>query len=451
MNFQSYTLKNEWTCIQVNAPVQENRTPVHLVCVIDTSASMESENKLANVKKSLHFLLDFLGPNDMISVITFSEKAKTVLSQVTMAEKENIRTRISYIQVESITNLSAGIIQTHDSLLANYKQSILLLTDGLANNGITDSDGILTIVQSTVTKFSTSISCIGYGTDHNVELLQNCSNTGGGSYYVVNNLEDVATVFGDILGGLVSCVAQQVRIVLPLGTEVKSRYATNTTGFTEITIGDMPAGMEAVFFAKITSGTIILKGYDIKNNESFVLETIVETIDESKQINGEAHYLRFEVMQLLDESHDLLVKYPVPDFTNQIEKIDACIKTITDYTAKHPLWNMLLEELTICKTSFKNRDSNTPQIMRQHAGYLGTMRGLRARSDNTQLEATFSNDLQRQISRQMTQTVSESQVEENLDEKYNEKCDNSDMETPVRLIRQGGYTNFSMSRQFTSA
>ena len=426
MNFQAFTLsKNpEWACIQVKAPESENRVPVHLVCVIDTSASMESHNKLENVKKSLQFLLDFLGSQDMISVITFSEKAKTILSQIN--DKDDIRSRISFIRIESNTNLSAGIIEANSSLQlgTNYKQGILLLTDGLANMGVTNSDGILTIVQSTITTFNTSISCIGYGTDHNVELLQNISSTGGGSYYVVNNLEDVATVFGDILGGLVSCVAQQVKVVLPIGTEVKSRYATNKVGCMEIIIGDIPAGMEAAFLAKIpVQFPVELKGYDIKNNVPFVIySNVIATDDATLQLNGEAHYLRFEVVRLLDESHTLLVQYPIPDFTNQIEKIDACIKTITDYTVSHSLWGMLLEELHTCKKSLQSRDGNydTPQIMRQHAGYIGTMRGLRATSDNTnyrqmEVESTFSNNIQRQFSNQLTATVSESQANE---EKY---------------------------------
>ena len=56
MNFQAYTLSKhpEWACLQVKAPESETRTPVHLCCVIDTSASMESYNKLENVKRSLH-------------------------------------------------------------------------------------------------------------------------------------------------------------------------------------------------------------------------------------------------------------------------------------------------------------------------------------------------------------------------------------------------------------
>jgi hypothetical protein len=457
MNFQAYTLSAhpEWACLQVKAPDSEARTPVHLCCVIDTSASMESDRKLENVKQSLQFLLDFLGPQDSVSVITFSEAAKTILTQtaVTATEKDNIRARISIIRVESNTNLSAGIIQARDSLqidTSNTKQGILLLTDGIANMGLTRPQDILELVRNTIDKFrGTSISSVGYGTDHNVELLQSISTEGGGSYYVVNNLEDVATVFGDILGGLVSCAAQQVRVVLPPGTEIKSRYATNTVGDQmEIVIGDVPAGSEAAFLAKIPVGRpITLKGYDLVTHNTFEINsTVTATDDAVLQTNGEAHYLRFEVMALLEQSRNLMNFHtPAADVTAQIAKIDACITTINTHRAahEHSLWDILLGELNTCKNTLQNRrayDHTTPHIMTQHAGYLGRMRGLPATLSQVPSGAvalgpapgafgavfsgaegcgdpdaipspvpvtrTFSNYAQRQISSQLTATVS---------------------------------------------
>lgn len=448
MNFQAYTLSAhpEWACLQVKAPDSEARTPVHLCCVLDTSASMETDHKLENVKQSLQFLLDFLGPQDSISVITFSEKAKTILTQtaITASEKDNIRTRISIIRVESNTNLSAGIIQSRDALqidTSNIKQGVLLLTDGIANMGLTRSQDILDLVHNTIEKFrGTSISSVGYGTDHNVELLQSISTEGGGSYYVVNNLEDVATVFGDILGGLVSCAAQQVRVVLPVGTEIKSRYATNTIrDKMEIVIGDVPAGSEAAFLAKVPVGRpVTLKGYDLVAHSTFELNSTVNTTtDADLQVSGEAHYLRFEVMTLLEQSRGLMNFHtPAAAVTSQIAKLDDCIATINTHRAahEHSLWDILLDELNTCKNTLQNRrayDHTTPHIMTQHAGYLGRMRGLPAalsqvpsnqmvglfstseasedpdnNSTNIPVTRTFSNYAQRQISSQLSATVS---------------------------------------------
>jgi hypothetical protein len=444
MNFQAYTLAahNDWACIQVKAPESEARTPVHLCCVIDTSASMDSNDKLQNVKLSIQFLLDFLGPQDQLSVVTFSETARTILNQaaVTATEKDNIRTRISVIRVESNTNLSAGIIESRTTLqtdTSNIKQGILLLTDGVANLGLTRPVDIIELVQNTILKWpGTSVSSVGYGTDHNVELLQNISTEGGGSYYVVNNLEDVAVVFGDILGGLVSCSFQQVSVTLPAGTEVKSRYASHNTGAQmNIMIGDMPAGMEAAFLAKIPRGdTVTLKGYNLQSHSSIETNVVVEnTENESLQINGQAHYLRFEVLNLIEQSRNILHNHTTTsaDRSALVTKINECIRTITEYSQdhEHSLWEVLLGELNNCKQTLENRHLNavdTPQIMTQHAGYIGRMRGLPATSSQAPFPApfnvnpsdptmppavtpvgrTFSNFAQRQISSQLAATVS---------------------------------------------
>jgi len=425
MNFQAYTLKNypEWACLQVKAPPSELRIPVHLCFVIDTSASMSDDKKLENVKRSIHFLLDFLSPDDIISIVTFSEVAQVILNRVavTAAEKENIRARISIISVESNTNLSAGIVQSRECLLIDgdkYKQGILLLTDGMANLGLTRPADILELITNTIGKFvGTSISCVGYGTDHNVELLQSISTEGGGSYYVVNNLEDVACVFGDILGGLISCSAQQLCVVLPLGTEVKSRYARNVIDNTvNIVIGDLPAGMEAAFIAKIPIGTaILIKGYDLQTHSTFKITTTVTTThDLILNINSEAHYLRFEVLALLDQSRVILASFSSKDTINtHINKLNTLIAKINEYRvlAPHSLWDVLLEELDSCVKSLTRPSDifDTPSILSQHAGYLGRMRGLPASSqlspDLTHLPRGFSNSIQRQISAGLTSQV----------------------------------------------
>ncbi len=424
MEFHAYTLTAypEWACLQVKAlttTAVELHNPVHLCFVIDTSASMEEDKKLENVKRSIHFLLDFLSSDDMVSIVTFSEVAQVIIDKVavTVTEKENIRARISIISVESNTNLSAGIVQSRDCLLNDtnkYKQGILLLTDGNANLGLTRPADILEIVANTIggVRTGTSISCVGYGTDHNVELLQSISTDGGGSYYVVNNLEDVACVFGDILGGLMSCSAQQMRVILPPRTEVRSRYARNiVNGCINIIIGDMPAGMEAVFLAKIPTGTrVMLKGYDRHTHTPIQISTDVNIIDNAiLHTNSEAHYLRFEVLTLIDQSRTLLSSFSSKDTIEEhVKKLTALINIITEYKSKtpHSLWDILLEELDNCVINLNNPYGNTtatPHILSQRAGYLGRMRGLPT-SSQTPLRG-FSNSVQRQISAELTTQV----------------------------------------------
>lgn len=443
MNFQAYTIPThpEWACIHLHAPPSDHRTPIHLVCIIDTSASMENDNKLINVKHSLQYLLNFLTPLDCISIITFSEKTNTIIKQhfITSEEKQHIQTRISFIPHETVTNLSSAIIDSRASLFkdtSSIKQGILLLTDGHANTGIIHPDDICTITQKTLNLYKgTSISCIGYGTDHNVNLLKRISTEGGGAYYVVNNLDHVASVFGDILGGLVSCSYQQISISLPKDTVIKTRYAIhNSSDEINILIGDLPADMDAVFLAKLpTQHPIIMKAYNLKQHEFITIEiTVKNTDDPQLQNNAIAHYIRFKVLSLIDQVLQFTKKSSEVDPESisslkrkqLIHSINEYIILIDKYSVSnsHSLWNILRKELEYCKYYFENKKDcceDWQSLMSQHNLCLGLMRGISSSSSQSQdiipgglpphlaptLSHHFSSPLQKQFSEELKETV----------------------------------------------
>ena len=422
MLFQSFSIQShpEWATIHLKAPESESRVPIHLCCVIDTSGSMEDDDKLENVKRSLHYLLNFLGEKDRISVITFSSTAKTILNKMccSLIEKENLRARIATIHLEFSTNLSAALVETRTVLTdpsgenpSGIKQGILLLTDGMANDGLTEPDQIVAMTKKLLQDYhGTSLSCIGYGTDHNAELLQSMATEGGGSYSIVNTLEDVATVFGNVLGGLISCSFQQVRISLPKNTEIKSRYATNHLDELEIMVGDLSAGMEAVVLAKIPLGHVLtVKAYDLKASQLITVETIVSSSDDvTIQTDGEAHYLRFDVLALLDDI--AAGKQTAEDY---LKMIAICTQDIHAYREKHAhsLWDLLLNELDRAAKSLKFPHIYHQNLTKQHGAYLGMMRGTSSQSPDelpSKVYNLFSNGLQHTLSHELSREVTQS-------------------------------------------
>lgn len=438
MQFQSFSIQShpEWATIHLKAPESESRVPIHLCCVIDTSGSMEDDDKLENVKRSLHYLLNFLGEKDRISVITFSTTAKTILNKMccSLIEKENLRARIATIHLEFSTNLSAALVETRTVLLTDpsgenpsgenpsgealprlnpsgIKQGILLLTDGMANDGVKEPAEIIAMTKKLLEDYhGTSLSCIGYGTDHNAELLQSMATEGGGSYSIVNTLEDVATVFGNVLGGLISCSFQQVRIILPKDTEIKSRYATNHLDELEIMVGDLSAGMEAVVLAKIPLGHVLtVKAYDLKASQLVTFETVVSSSEDvTIQTDGEAHYLRFDVLALLDD-----IASGKQTFEHYLEMVGVCTRNITAYREKHahPLWELLLNELDRALKALKFPHMYHRNLTKQRGAYLGMMRGTSSQPADelpSNIYNIFSNGLQHTLSHELSREVTQS-------------------------------------------
>jgi ferredoxin len=111
-------------------------------------------------------------------------------------------------------------------------------------------------------------------------MLTNLAKAGGGAYNVVNTLEDVATVFGDILGGLISVSAQKVEIQLPPGAKAITSYrtATDEAGMTTVYVGDVYADAEitVLFKSSPSQGPLRIKGTDM--NTLDMIDTIAEPI-----------------------------------------------------------------------------------------------------------------------------------------------------------------------------
>ena len=295
--------------------------------------------------------------------------------------------------------------------VSGIKQGILLLTDGMANDGVKEPVEIVAMTKKLLEDYhGTSLSCIGYGTDHNAELLQSMATEGGGSYSIVNTLEDVATVFGNVLGGLISCSFQQVRLSLPRQTEIKSRYATNLLDELEIMVGDLSAGMEAVLLAKIPLGHVLtVKAYDLKASQFVTVETTVSSSEDvTIQTDGEAHYLRFDVLALLDD-----IASGKQTYEHYLGMVVACTHDIKVYREKHahPLWELLLNELDRALKALKFPHMYHRNLTRQRGAYLGMMRGTSSQPADelpSNVYNIFSNGLQHTLSHELTREVTQS-------------------------------------------
>jgi len=129
---------------------------------------------------------------------------------------------IRQIQAGATTNLSGGFSAGVQALSApvsrgggskgkNEVQSILLLTDGLANVGIRDTAGMVNLVKESLKAIpSASVFTFGYGKDHDSDMLRAISDVGKGVYYFVQAVDDIPSAFADCLGGLLSVVGQNI-------------------------------------------------------------------------------------------------------------------------------------------------------------------------------------------------------------------------------------------------
>jgi len=144
--------------ITLEAPRYEklDRPGIDCVCVLDVSGSMQGQ-KISLVRKSMRRLVRNLGPKDRVCFITFDTYVRVIMEFTTMDEagKAGARNLVGKLSEGSSTNLCGGLVKGLEKIkqeLQNEVAAVLLFTDGQANVGTQNTEGILKEAAEVVAK-----------------------------------------------------------------------------------------------------------------------------------------------------------------------------------------------------------------------------------------------------------------------------------------------------------
>jgi len=197
---------------------QKKRTPLNISLVMDRSGSMASENKLENVKKACNLVIDNLTSEDKLSIIAYDHNVNIVQGSGFVKNKSVLQQKINEIQTSGSTNLSGGMLEGFAQVTNTYEKKsvnrVLLLSDGLANQGITSTAKLQDIVQKKYSQDNIAISTFGVGADFNEDLMTNLAEYGRGNYYFISSPDTIPEIFKNELDGLLSVVAQNTVLEL---------------------------------------------------------------------------------------------------------------------------------------------------------------------------------------------------------------------------------------------
>ncbi|HLU48061.1 MAG TPA: von Willebrand factor type A domain-containing protein, partial [Planctomycetota bacterium] len=204
------------------------RKPASLVFVIDTSGSMRQENRLELVKDGLRLLVPELGEGDSVGIVAFDSEAHVILEPTSADQKERILDAIARLQPNHSTNVDAGLragyTMASQSRFANGTNRVLLLSDGVANTGVTVADQMLERVAEH-RRQGIYLTTVGVGMgNHNDALLERLADRGNGQAIYVDRVEEARRVFVENLTGTLETVARDARIQVEFDSKKVLRY-----------------------------------------------------------------------------------------------------------------------------------------------------------------------------------------------------------------------------------
>jgi Ca-activated chloride channel family protein len=247
----------------------EERKDASLTFVIDVSGSMDMDNRLGLVKRSLELLVEQLRPRDSVSIVVYGSDARLVLEPTSGADKGRILEAIYSLQPEGATNAEAGIRLGYRMAMQAYNPEginrVILCSDGVANVGQTGPDAILEEVRHYVEDgdYRVTLTTIGFGMDnYNDVLMEQLADNGDGFYAYVDDMREARRLFIDQLTGTLQTIAIDAKVQVDFNPEVVMRY--RLVGFENRAIADEQFRDNTVDAGEIGAGHSVTALYEVK-------------------------------------------------------------------------------------------------------------------------------------------------------------------------------------------
>jgi len=226
--------------VQARELADHKHSPTHLVLAIDVSASMRWGGRLEMIRRALGYVVGRLGPEDLISLVAFSEDAQVLLEEGGPEEADQLLCAIDLLSVRHATNVGAGLRQAY--AVARSAESfgksatrVVLVTDGLAVLGRETTDPIERCLAEAAgrKKAGEKIGlevinlCQEADPDGQSEQdgqLASFARSGGGKVHRAANADQIRLALLEVINGRSELVATDARLTVTFNPKVVVMY-----------------------------------------------------------------------------------------------------------------------------------------------------------------------------------------------------------------------------------
>lgn len=306
------------------------RRRLNLALVFDRSGSMADEHKFRHAMQAANIVFENLSEHDIVSLIAFNEKPVVLSPAGRAVNKDFLRYRLNQFRPSGNTNLSAALLEAFaqiDSKSADGQlKRVIVLTDGMANRGVTDPEKLRKLVAAAHAR-GIGVSTLGCGTEFSEEVLTNLAKAGGGRYTYVRSGEQIPGAVAAELDGLLDVVAQNAKVEIRAAsgadiTRVYGRPIANPVPFYTFELGDIRDGERGSILVELAPNSF--------EDDSMVRVDVTMTLDSPETgtrdqytIRSEATFSKSADRARKSENENVLVYVNVLD---AMEKADQALQ-----------------------------------------------------------------------------------------------------------------------------
>ncbi len=213
-----------------SATAEQQRPPCALVVVLDRSGSMGG-GRLDGAKQALTSLVTRLQPDDVFGLVVFDTEVDLVVPAGRLSDRAAVIRRIDQVTPGGCTDLAAGYLrglQESRRVASANGASVLLISDGHANAGLTDADQLAGIA-STASGDGVSTSVLGFGLGYDETLLSAIARGGRGNELFAEDADDAGALIAGEIDGLLSQSVQAASLLVRMSPQVQAVRVVNDT------------------------------------------------------------------------------------------------------------------------------------------------------------------------------------------------------------------------------
>lgn len=303
--------ENKLARITITGGDMSSDMPSNLVFLIDVSGSMYSYNKLPMLKKALCMMVDGLGENDTVSIVTYASGTKVVMEPTGCDKKDEIKEAVNSLEAGGGTNGADGLALAYKEIEKNKSDGnnrIILCSDGDFNIGPSSTSELKSLIEEK-RKAGIYLTTAGFGMgnykDNRMELL---ADYGNGSYYYIDTMREAKRVFCDNIINTLYTVAEDVKLQVEFNPAVVSEY--RLIGYENRKLENEQFNDDTVDAGELSAGTTVTALYELVMNSGDTANT------------GSNSEYRYQTVQYAqgDEVLDVKIRYKKPGTTESILK-----------------------------------------------------------------------------------------------------------------------------------